>query len=400
MIKKASRVLYAILRMIFRPYLKLRFNLTADSKTAKNLKPPFLVISNHTTVHDQFIVGLTVKHAPNMVASDSMFRQRGLGWVLRNIARAVPITKGTADMSAVKNIMNIIKQGGCVALFPEGNRTFYGETCNFKPTIGKLAKRLNVPLVIMNIVGGFSTAPRYAYKTSKGKMYSGVKRIYSPEELKAMTDDEINDIIAKSIYFNEYEYNKEKQIKFKGRHKAEYMESVLFYCPDCGQWNTLSSKGNFISCSHCGMKSEVTKTGFLSPIKENSKVPDNLIDWSNLQLNSVKAFDYSKFIDTPVFSDSKIKLFKCKRAKGQKLVGKGKITLYGDRLEIAGKVLPISSIDNLAIQSIKNFQIYTDNGDIFLVKGNKGDNLVKYMVCVYRIKHIFNKDEENDYYGY
>ena len=397
--KKANNFIFVLLRAFFRPFLFFKYGLRFDRTVSKYVKRPCIIVSNHTTVHDQFIVGIGFKFAINFVASDSLFRTKLKRGLLHFFAKPIPIAKGSSDPSAIKNIMTVIKDGGAVGIFPEGNRTFFGETGYFKPTIGKLAKKLKVPLVIVNIRGGFNTAPRWRKKTSKGKMTAAVTRIISPEDMTNMTDDEINDAIEKGISFNEYEYNAEKKIIFKGNKKAEYLESALFACPECGSFTDLHSDGNEFYCKKCGAKVRFNGLGLFEKVANADKLPETVLEWSKIQLRQIKEKDYSPYSQVPVFSDGNVKINICERAKKQRLLGCGSIALYNDRITAGEYVFPLAEVTDLAIHGIRKLQIYMQYGKMYMIEAEKKTNVLKYMACGYRLMHGI-KGEEVEYYGY
>ncbi len=397
--KKANNFIFILLRAFFRPFLFFKYGLRFDRTVSRYVKRPCIIVSNHTTVHDQFIVGIGFKFAINFVASDSLFRSKFNRLLLHLFAKPIPIAKGSSDPSAIKNIMTVIKDGGAVGIFPEGNRSFFGETGYFKPTIGKLAKKLKVPLVIVNIRGGFNTDPRWRRKTSKGRMTAAVTKIISPSDMEGMTENEINDAISRGISFNEFEYNAKKRISFKGNRKAEYLETALFACPECGSFTDLRSDGNEFYCNGCGARVRFDDCGRFEKVQNADKLPETVLEWSRIQLEQIKAKDYSEYSDKPVFSDDGVKINICERAKKQRLLGVGSVALYNDRITAGEYTFPLSEITDLAIHGIRKLQIYMQDGKMYMIEAKERTNVLKYMACGYHLLHDI-KQTEDDYFGY
>jgi len=395
-VKKASNFFFWLLRCVFRPVLWFKYRFWFEYNTSKGIKRPCLILANHQTIFDQFAVGLGFRFGINYVASDSIFRHGFQSWLMKVLVSPIPFSKGSSDAIAIKDIMHVIKSGGAVGMFPSGNRTFFGDECTIQPGIGKLAKKLGVPVVLVKIRGGFNTKPRWNSIPSKGKMRAGVSRIISPEELKSLSYDELNNLIIKELYFDEFEWNRKEQIVFRGEHKAEHLEIVLFYCPQCGQINKLSSKGNDFLCE-CGMHVRVNDTGFFDRIGNAEKCPDTILEWSKLQLEYVKSIDFGQFIDKPLFSDENIRFSLVKRAKNQELLGTGKITMYGDKITVCDKDFPVDKIKDIAIQDMRRLTIYTEEG-AFVADFPMHGNLMKYMICGYHLKNILLNIERG--YGY
>ena len=396
-IKKANSPFFWFLRFVFTPVLYLLYRFKFEKKTAKGIKRPCVILANHQTVVDQFAVGLGFDFAINYVASDTIFRHGILSKLMVALARPIPFNKGSSDYVAVKNMIGVIKDGGCVGMFPSGNRSFFGDESTIIFGIGKLAKKFAVPLVLVQVRGGFLTLARWKVKPCIGKMRASVVRVVQPEELAAMSDTEINAIINETLCFNEFEYNKTAQIAFHGRHKAEYLESVLFYCPECNSVSGLRSEGNEFFCRDCGARVRINDTGFFEKINRAEKIPETILEWGHMQLDYIKSIDFSVYTDKPVFSDNNISLYMAERAKRENNLGMGSIELYSDRLRVCGRDFPITEITT-AIVGVRKMSIYGKD-NVFAVRVPYRINLMKYMICNHylRNKALGIKEE---YYGY
>jgi transcription elongation factor Elf1 len=316
------------------------------------------------------------------------------------LVRPIPFSKGNSDFLAVRNMVSVIKQGGCVCMFPSGNRSFFGEESSIPHSVGKLAKLLKAPLVLVQIRGGYNTKARWSAKINKGKMTAAVVRVIQSRELAAMSGEEVDRVIQKEIFFNEFEFNDRAQIVYRGRRKAEYLESVLFYCPECNSMTGLCSKGSEFFCRDCGARVRINSTGFFERIdKMNNKadnIPGTILEWSRKQLDYIKGFDFSGFTDKPVFCDY-VSLSRAERAKKETDLGKGLIELYADKLRVCGHEFCYSKTTT-AIHGVRKMSIYYGD-DVYAVTAPQRINLVKYMICGYHLRNLFLNTEE-EYYGY
>ena len=396
-VKKANNFMYWILRVVFTPALYLLYRFKFDKSGSKHIKRPCLILSNHQTVFDQFAVGMGFRFGINFIASDTIFRHGILSWFMKVLGRPIPFSKGSTDLIAIKNMVSVAQEGGCVGLFPSGNRSFFGDECKIMPGTGKLAKKLNVPLVLVQMRGGFNVLPRWKKKPNKGKMTCSVSRIVSAEELAALTSDEVDEIIRQELCIDDFSYNKTAGIRYRGRNKAEYLESVLFYCPECGSLNKLFSNGNEFLCRSCGAKVLLNETGFFEKIANAEKIPDTILEWGARQLEYVKSFDFSGFTEKPVFSDDNIILKKAQRAEKEELLGKGAIALYADRVVACGHEFPLSET-TMAIIGVRKMTIFHKDS-VYAVVAPYRLNLVKYMICGYRLRYKILNIKEG-YYGY
>ena len=143
------------------------------------------------------------------------------------IQAPIPIRKQTMDLKAVKNCLRVAKEGGTIALAPEGNRTYSGRTVYIKPSIAKLCRSLKLPLAIYRIEGGYGVEPRWSDVARKGPMSARVTRVIEPEEYDQMTNEELFDLIQKELWVDEAAVTG----SYPHPRAAEYLERAIYVCP-------------------------------------------------------------------------------------------------------------------------------------------------------------------------
>ena len=172
-----------LLRPAFTLVTVLRYHVTIEKFKAQGDRP-FLVIMNHQTAFDQFFVSIMFNRPVYFIASEDIF---SLGWAsdaIRYIAAPIPIKKQTLDLQAVKNCIRVAREGGTIALAPEGNRTYHGRTLYMKPGIASMVKKLGLPLAIFRIDGGYGVHPRWSDVVRRGKMRCYISRVIEPEVIR------------------------------------------------------------------------------------------------------------------------------------------------------------------------------------------------------------------------
>ena len=108
---------------------------------------PLLIIGNHTSFYDfLYMARILYPHRINFVVAAKYFRFPGLSQILR-FARAIPKNLFSADIRTVSRSVSIIKQGGIVGIYPEGQISLGGITLPLPEGIGKLVKHLGVTVV-------------------------------------------------------------------------------------------------------------------------------------------------------------------------------------------------------------------------------------------------------------
>ena len=140
-IKKRHYLVRNIAAATIGTYTRLRYGVQVE-KFKEQGKRPYLIVMNHTTAADQFLVGMAFAGPVYYLASEDLFSN---GWISRLLTWAVapiPIKKQTVDVHAVANCIRVAREGGTIALAPEGNRTYFGKTAHIKPSIAKLVRKL------------------------------------------------------------------------------------------------------------------------------------------------------------------------------------------------------------------------------------------------------------------
>ena len=94
------------------------------------------------------------------------------------------------------------------------NCSFNGVTGEIPPATGKLAKAAGASLITYRFEGGFLSQPRFSVKARKGKITGHLVHIYKPEELKTMSDEQMNEAIKRDLYEDAYAVQDEKMIPY------------------------------------------------------------------------------------------------------------------------------------------------------------------------------------------
>ena len=294
---RRHRRAWAFFKFLLKRFFIRKFNYSYDS--LKDIEGPYLLLSNHNMELDPALVGIAADKQLYFVASEHIMR-KGLGtWFLRRYFNPIIHTKGKTGTKSVMAIIKKLKKGHNVCLFAEGNRSFNGLTGEILPSTGKLARAAGASLVTFRIEGGFLTQPRFSTSIRKGQTYGHLVHVYKPEELKAMTDDEMNEAINRDLYEDAYAVQDEKKIAYKGKNLTLGIESTLFYCPSCRAFNTLHSTEDEVRCDACGFTASYDEYGYLNC---SDGVTRNMRDWD---IEQKAAFEEAYADGTlPAFADT------------------------------------------------------------------------------------------------
>jgi 1-acyl-sn-glycerol-3-phosphate acyltransferase len=120
---------------------------------------PVLVVSNHQSMFDPVLVGMSQPRYLAFLARSDLFPQPVLGPLIRTLG-AFPIDRGFGKQG-VHSVLDALGQGRAVLMFPEGERTHTGAVQPLKPGVSLLIKRVTCPIVPVGIAGCFAAWSRF-----------------------------------------------------------------------------------------------------------------------------------------------------------------------------------------------------------------------------------------------
>ncbi len=119
---------------------------------------PVLVIANHQSFLDPWLVGLAVQRRLTYLARKTLFRNRLFAALIRSL-NAVPIDQEGVGKEGLKTVVAQLRHGKAVLVFPEGTRTPDGTMQPLRPGIHLLLKRARARIVPVGIAGAYDAWP-------------------------------------------------------------------------------------------------------------------------------------------------------------------------------------------------------------------------------------------------
>lgn len=374
------RLLFKVLLPPFRLFTRWKFNYSWES--LKDVEGPFLLLPNHNLELDPIVVGVAAGQHLYFVASEHLTRKGFVTKLLNYFLQPIYHQKGRAGAHTVKAILKTLRSGTSVCLFPEGNRSFNGTTCAIPPATGKMARRSGVKLVTYRFEGHYLTQPRWATTLRRGKLKGKIAHIYTPEELQAMTDEEVNAAIIRDLSEDAYETQSREMVPFKGKKLALGMESTIFACPACSAIGTLHSDDTSLLCS-CGYRAQYDVYGYLND-QNGIRTTVTELDQHQQALLDEKLAAAG---EEPLFSDSVL----LQTIDDNHVIVQeqhGELTAYADHLSLCGEAIPFSDLLGMTIYSRNVLVIHTiSEGRHFEVRSDMGFSALKYLYLYERKKH-------------
>lgn len=390
------RVVCAMLRPFVGLYCRVKYGIRPEPFRGREGQA-YLILLNHQTPFDQFFVGLSFPDPVYYLATEDIF---SLGWVsalIRWLVAPIPIRKQTTDISAVMTCLRVAREGGTIAMAPEGNRTYSGKTEYMNPAMAGLAKKMKLPIALYRIEGGYGVQPRWADGTRRGKMRGYVSRVIEPEEYAKMTNEALCAAIEAGLYVNEATVDG----TYSSPRRAEYLERAIYVCPYCGL-SEFESHGAEVTCKKCGRTvtygedKTFTGRGFGFPFRFVN-------DWYEYQQDFINTLDVTQYTEEPLYRDeaslSQVIVFRNKNH----LKDHVKLALYGDRIVMdegtpEERQFPFSELGAVTVLGRNKLNIYAGN-DVYQLKGNKRFNALKYVNIYHRHKNISRGDENGKFLG-
>ena len=256
-----------------------------EKENMEGLKPPYILLSNHLQFIDFELVAVaTYPHRMNNVVSIDGYYMRP--WLMELIG-CIATRKFTQDLYLVKSMLHCLKKGDVVCMYPEARYSPNGTTAYMPESVGKLVKISKVPVVVALHHGNYLHTPFWDFRRKrKVPFYTKLKKILTPEEIKNMSVEEINETIRREMQYDEYKYQKENNILITEKFRAEGLHKILYKCPHCLKEN-MNSKGTEIYCEECGKRWNLNEDGSLSALEGETKFP-HIPDWFKWERETVK----------------------------------------------------------------------------------------------------------------
>ena len=150
---------------------------------------PLIFCGNHRTYLDPPLMVCTAKRDMRFLAKEELAKNpflNFLGWAFE----AIHVKRDEKDVTAIKESLKALKNGQCIALFPEGTRNGLEKGQKAKDGVAFFAVRSGAKVVPCGIKGGTKEAKKVTIRYGKPLDYS---------QYKGNKDKEVLDKITKEI---------------------------------------------------------------------------------------------------------------------------------------------------------------------------------------------------------
>lgn len=267
-------------------------------------KEPCLILMNHSSFIDLKIAfKLLSPRRFNIVCTDDGFV--GKEWLLRHLG-CIPTTKFITDVNLVKDMLYAKnKLHNSILMYPEASYSFDGTSTPLPTSIGKCIKLLNMPVIVIKTSGAFLRDPLYNnLQLREVKISAKLDVILSRDEIKCKSAEEIQELVVKNFVFDNFKDQQDNKIEVNEPFRADFLNRVLYKCPNCLKEGMMEGKGIYITCNNCNAKYELTKYGYLKAIN-CKEIFNHIPSWYKWERDCVKneilANTYNEEIKVAIF---------------------------------------------------------------------------------------------------
>jgi 1-acyl-sn-glycerol-3-phosphate acyltransferase len=118
-----------------------------------------LLAMNHQSYLDPPLAAIACPYPIHFLARKTLLKWPLLGPIFPRL-NVIPVDQERPDMSALKNVIRLVRAGQTTIVFPEGARTLDGSLQPAQAGIGLIIAKTLAPVVPMRVFGAFEAMPR------------------------------------------------------------------------------------------------------------------------------------------------------------------------------------------------------------------------------------------------
>ena len=167
---------------IFKVFCRIWFGFILRTRVigAENIPASgaFILAANHVSNWDPPFLGTFIEREICYMGKEELFKNPIMAWICRSL-HVFPVKRGSADKTAIKTALKVLKDGKCLGIFPEGTRSKTGKMGKAESGVSLLAamsKTVIIPAAIVNTEKIFSRTeffPRLAVIYGLPMKFSG-----------------------------------------------------------------------------------------------------------------------------------------------------------------------------------------------------------------------------------
>ncbi len=248
---------------------------------------PYLILMNHSSFVDFEIANTILYPMPFcVVATTDAFVSKA--WLMRQIG-CIPTQKFVNDVTLINDMEYALnKLNTSVLMYPEAGYSFDGCATALPRGLGRLLKKLDVPVLSIHTEGAFSRDPLYnCLQKRKVKVSADLSCILSRDEIREKSVAELDGVLEKAFTFDSFAWQYQNKVEIDEPFRADGLNRILFKCAHCFTEGKMEGKGTVLKCHECGKEYELDKYGRLHA-RDGETEFEHIPDWYNWERECVK----------------------------------------------------------------------------------------------------------------
>lgn len=145
--------LYSSTRKILSVLARALVNLEISNTQYLPLEGPTLIVTNHINMLDSAFAMIALPYPVTTLVKWEYRKHPFLGWFLPLFSNTIWVRRGRPDLEALRKAIDLLKDGGTIAIAPEGTRSHTGIMMEARSGAAFLAAKTDALLVPVAIYG-------------------------------------------------------------------------------------------------------------------------------------------------------------------------------------------------------------------------------------------------------
>ena len=329
--KKPNILFRTLIRLLSIPDLwSAKFTYTESRMDAAG-KGPYLILMNHSSFIDLKIASRILYPLPyGIICTSDGFV--GKNWLMRQIG-SIPTQKFVTDTRLVKDMIWAVREKKLsILMYPEASYSFDGCATTLPRHLGKLIKKLGIPVITIITDGAFLREPLYNnLQKRKARVTAEVSCLLTRQEIQEKSADELSEILDRKFSFDNFKNQLETNTEITEPFRADGLERILYRCAACGCENGMVGNGITLTCKNCKKSYTLDTLGRLSATNGETEF-SHIPDWFSWERNCVK----DEILSGKYNLDIEVEIGILRDRKAVYMVGDGRLSHTADGFVLDG----------------------------------------------------------------